>query len=166
MPAATTTAAARPATTLTSVARPGIRRWRLTRRQRLTGRRRLTGRQLAALGGLDRGPPVFIRLLQRPRRRRRRAMLRRPTLRRRPFIARRRLVVLLRLCRLPRLGDVRGWFRLGRGRGGAVHQRDLARAAVLQLADPPQPGDEAWRAGRPAEPARLERVGQRIERDG
>src|SRR5438093_7112373 len=85
---------------------------------------------------------------------------------RRPLIARRRLVGLRRFCGLWRLSDVRGWLRRGRGRGGAVHERDLARAADLQLADPPQPGDEAWRAGRPAEPARLERVGQRIERDG
>src|SRR5204863_1671301 len=53
--------------------------------------------------------------------------------------------------------------RLRRCRGSA-HQRDHARAVDVQLLDAAQPRDQARRAGRPAETARLERVRQRVER--
>src|SRR5712691_7476750 len=47
----------------------------------------------------------------------------------------------------------------------AVREGEGAGAAHRQLLDAAQPGDEARRAGRAAEAARLERVGQRVDGD-
>src|SRR4029450_2812893 len=57
--------------------------------------------------------------------------------------------------------------RIDRGRLGLrVYQGDVARTTHGELADPAEASNEARRARRPAEAAPLERVRERIERDG